>query len=166
MTRELDGPWTAEESGAVDPQHRRQPTNSISVSQTSVPPTENWKGYEYRELLQRANNEHVAKETVVHESNESKSNSQTESNTNVKAQSIPAWTCYHPDSQNAQENARAYAAKLAHQDRPDPASNDAYVNRVGEQWQQEFRRIAKRKRVSDKKLDELEKTHLKPGADE
>ena len=59
ITRELDGPWTAEETGEVDAQHRRQPTNSISVSQTSVPPTENWQGYEYREILQRANKAHM-----------------------------------------------------------------------------------------------------------
>ena len=40
------------------------------------------------------------------------------------------------------------------------------MNRVGEQWHKEFRRIAKEKGVSEEKLDELEGTHLKPGANE
>jgi hypothetical protein len=40
------------------------------------------------------------------------------------------------------------------------------VNRVGEQWHAQFRRIAREKGVTDEKLDQLEKTHLQKGSQE
>lgn len=73
------------------------------------------------------------------------------------------WRCYHPNSLQSQDTAQTKAARTnAQKQHPE----NEHVNRVGEQWQAQFRRIAREKGVTDEKLDQLEETHLQKGSQE
>jgi hypothetical protein len=73
------------------------------------------------------------------------------------------WRCYHPNNHHSQDAAQTTAARAkAQKQHPE----NEHVNRVGEQWHAQFRRIAREKGVTDEKLDQLDKTHLQRGSQE
>ena len=79
------------------------------------------------------------------------------------------WRCYHesdPRSKSkAQANARVSAARAkTRKEKRDEGAE--HINQIGIHWQDEFKRIAKSKGVSDEKLKELNETHRKEGPQE
>ena len=79
------------------------------------------------------------------------------------------WRCYHesdPRSKSqAQANARASAARAkTRKEKRDEGAE--HINQIGVHWQDEFKRIARSKGVSEEKLKELNETHCKEGSQE
>jgi hypothetical protein len=79
------------------------------------------------------------------------------------------WRCYHEDDprshSRAQANARASAARAKPQKKKSGDGAER-INQIGTHWQDEFKRIAREKGVSEKKFEELNNTHCKEGSQE
>jgi hypothetical protein len=121
--------------------------------------TTKWEGYDYDSLLRRTSimksaEKEAATTMTIDEPTQASARSTTTST---------GWRCYHPNNHHSQDAAQTTAASAkAQKQHPE----NEHVNRVGEQWHAQFRRIAREKGVTDEKLDQLEKTHLQKGSQE
>jgi hypothetical protein len=102
-----------------------------------------WGGYDYDSLLRRTSimkrtEEEAATTKAIDEPKQASARS-----TNTST----GWRCYHPNSHQSQASAQTKAARAkAQKQHPE----NEHVNRVGEQWHAQFRRIASQREGSDR----------------
>jgi hypothetical protein len=81
----------------------------------------------------------------------------------------PVWTCFHSLDPRADTQARLNiknATARATAQKKKKSDEQGHINKIGEHYQAEFKRIAKEKGVSDAKLKELDYLHQKEGSQE
>ena len=101
-----------------------------------------WEGYEYDSLLRRTSIMKSAEKEAATTMTIDEPMQASARSTNTST----GWRCYHPNNHHSQDAAQTTAARAkAQKQHPE----NEHVNRVGEQWHAQFRRIAREKGVTD-----------------